>query len=377
MNNQEAKEQEVKDIQEVQEEAENLEQKASQSMEEAGQTVEVASESIEEVEQDLQEGKEKLVEVTEVQVQKPKSVHDELVTRIDTTKEQAQEVYDKYKKLDKELEDKASALVRQENNILKTTIANSLSQLKELQVEALEDENATIDEIKVENKEQLLHVNYPSKGRFGGFFLGALTTVAGVAGAFAYGSKLANIPLSLNAFLDKTNWNTIALKYGDLINIKDNAIAGYVAVGAVSLLLGAIVYKILTILKGSKNKKYVNKLESDLNEYVANIEDKNNSIGELIEHTDNIKLVMQKYDIILQEQNAKLKRMLFIEQPENVDNLQRASKLEVDKTVLILDELLKLMNTPVSEDVNIKEESQEQLKEANGIINEIIKKLYI
>ena len=375
MNNQESKEQELKETGKeiVEEQAENLEQKVS-DVEEASEATEEAKQ---EVEQDLKEGEEKLVEIAEVKPVKNTKGHDDLVARIDATKEQAEAVYEKYQKLDKELEDKASALVRQENNILKTTIANTLAQLKELQVEALEDEKATINEIKVDNKEQLLNVKYPSKGRFGALFFGGLTTVAGVVGAFAYGTKLANIPLSLNAFLDKANWNSIALKYGELINIKDNAIAGYVLVGVASLIIGAIVYKISTILKASKNKKYVSKLENDLNEYVSNLEDKSSSIKELIEHTDNIKLVMQKYDIILQEQNAKLKRMLFIEQPQSVDDLQRASKLEVDKTVLILDELLKLMNTPVSEDITIKPESQEQLKEANSIINEVIKKLYI
>jgi len=348
MNNQEAKEQELKETGKeiVEEQTENLEQKVSEAQKasEEQEASEAIEEPKQEVEQDLKEGEEKLVEIVEVKPVKNTKGHDDLVARIDATKEQAEAVYEKYKKLDKELEDKASALVRQENNILKTTIANSLAQLKELQVEALEDENAVINEIKLDNKEQLLNVKYPSKGRLGAFFFGGLITVAGVVGAFAYGTKLANIPLSLNAFLDKANWNSIALKYGELINIKDNAIIGYVLVGVASLVLGAIVYKISTILKAGKNKKYVSKLESDLNEYVSNIEEKNSSVKELIEHTDNIKLVMQKYDIILQEQNAKLKRMLFIEQPQSVDDLQRASKLEVDKTVLILDELLKLMN---------------------------------
>ncbi|HGZ70324.1 MAG TPA: hypothetical protein ENK74_02915 [Nitratifractor sp.] len=87
---------------------------------------------------------------------------------------------------------------------------------------------------------------------------------------------------------------------------------------------------------------------------------------------------MQKYDIILQEQNAKLRRMQFIEQPvEGVNSLQRASQIEVEKTVLILDELLKLMNTEVNDNLDITQESKEQLHSANSIINEVIKKLYI
>ncbi len=331
-------------------------------------------EPIEKAEEDSEE---KLVEIPESKETKPKNIYDELVSRVDATKEQAEAVYNKYLTLTHELEDKSSALVKQENSILNTTIANSLELLKELQVQSLEDENATINEIKVDNREQLLNIKYPSKGRFGGFIFGTLATIVGVTGAFIYGSKLANIPLTTNSVLNRANWDNIALKYADLINVKGNAIAGYATIAIASLALGAIVYKIFTFLQVNKNKKYVNQLEEDLNEYVAKIEDKNNSIQKLIEHIDNIKLVMQKYDIILQEQNAKLKRMLFIEQPQSVDDLQSASRLEVDKTVLILDELLKLMNTPVSEDITIKPESQEQLKEANALINEVIKKLYI
>jgi len=363
MNNQDK----IEDKKESQEDLKNLEEKSVEEVEKLE----------EEINEELPEAKEQLVEIAENEQAKPKNIHDELISRVDATKEQAQAIYDKYITLNSELEEKSSALINQENSVLNTTVANSLALLKELQVQSLEDENATIGDIKIDNKEQLLNIKYPNKGRFGGFLLGAVATVAGVAGAYAYGSKLLNLPLSIDALLSKKNWDSIALKYGELINIKDNAIAGYLTIGVASLILGAIVYKIFTILKASKNKKYVNKLEEDLNGYVERLEEKNSSIKELIEHIDNIKLVMQKYDIILQEQNAKLKRILFIEKPQSLDELQRASKLEVDKTVLILDELLKLMNTPVSDNIDIKIESKEQLQEANGVINEIIKKLYV
>ncbi len=346
---------------------ENLEEKLEEPIEKAK----------DKLEEEKEESQEKLVEIPESKKTKSKNIYDELVSRVDATKEQAEAVYNKYLTLNRELEDKSSALVKQENSILNTTIANSLELLKELQVQSLEDENATINEIKIDNKEQLLNIKYPSKGRFGGFIFGTLAAIVGVAGAYIYGSKLANIPLTTNSVLARANWDNIALKYADLINVKGNVIAGYATITIASLALGAIVYKIFTFLQINKNKKYVNKLEEDLNEYVAKIKNKNDSIQKLIEHIDNIKLVMQKYDIILQEQNAKLKRILFIEQPQSVDDLQSASRLEVDKTVLILDELLKLMNTPVSEDITIRPESQEQLKEANALINEVIKKLYI
>ena len=349
------------------------EEKIEQKLEEVEQKVE------NEISQEVQEASQNLEE-SEIELSKTiksKSGHQELISRVEMSKEKAKQIYDNYAKIDKELEDKISDLIRQENNIVKTTVANSLELLKELNVPNLEDEVAAIDEIKIENKEQELKVKYPSKGTFKGLVFGALATAAGAVGAFFIGEKLANIPFNIKDILQKSSWDTVASKYAELINLKQMPISGYVAVAVASLILGFIVYKIVTWLQKLSNVKYVNSLEKNLDEYAQNIEEKTHKTKDLIEHVDNIKLVMQKYDIILQEQNAKLKRMLFIEQPESVESLQKASQLEVEKSVLILDELLKLMNTPVNDDIEIREESKERLQNANSVINEVIKKLYI
>jgi len=309
--------------------------------------------------------------------EKPKSYHDELISRIDSSKEMAENIYQEYLNINNELEEKSASLAQQENTIVNTTVTNSLELLKQLQVESLQDEIATINEIKLDNKEQLMSVKYPSKGTFKGLFFGAITALAGVAGAFAFGAKLADLPLNTNTLLQKSSWDKVSEAYSILLNLKQVPYAGYIAVGAVSALLGLIVYKTIKWLQKRKNINYVNSLEKDTKNYIANLEDKNIKTEELIQHIENIKLVMQKYDVILQEQNAKIKRILFIEQPQSVEALQKTSKLEVEKTVLILDELLKLMNTPVSEDVEITDDSSSTLKSANSVINEVIRKLYI
>jgi len=291
--------------------------------------------------------------------------------------EPTNDIYTKYEQLDKELEEKAVALIRHENNILKTTIANSLELLKELKVDSLEDEEATIKEIALDNKEEKLHIHYPSTGRLKGLIFGGIATAIGVIGSFSVGAKLSNIAINAQTIMQKSSWDSVATTFSKLININTTPLAGYALIGVGSVVLGLIVYKLTTWLQKVKNNKYVNSLENDLEEYSSRLEEKMSKIKDLIEHSDNIKLVMEKYDIILQEQNAKIRRMLFIEQPESVEDLQRASKLEVDKTILILDELLKLMNTPISEGIEIEEASKERLKNANSVINEVIKKLYI
>ncbi len=309
--------------------------------------------------------------------EKPKSKHQELLEKVEKSKNKAKEIFNSYAQIEEKLQETSKNLAKLENKILNSTVADSLNIMKELGADNLADEKAAVKEIALDNKEELLKVKDISKGRFKGFIVGLIAAAATAAGALGVGAKIADIPLNLNSLMQKANWDAIASKYASFISPANaNPSIGYAAVGVASLLVGALAYKLITWLQGRKNEKYINSLENDLEGYQKNIEEKNSKLESLIEHINNIKLVMQKYDIILQEQNAKLKRIKFIEQVETPANLHKNSQAELEKTNLILDELLKLMNTKANNDVEIREKSLENLKSANALINEVIKKIY-
>ncbi len=307
-----------------------------------------------------------------------KDLHQNLVDKLTQSKLTAQMKYEEYVKVDKELEKATIDFMELENHIVKTTVADSIALLKDIGVENLEESIKEAKEIVQENKVDMLHIKPLSKGGFSAFIFGVLGTLLTASGLTLFGAKLAALPLTPPTFMQKSNLDAIANKLAALINIKDTPIAGYLLVAAISLLVGLIVFNLAKFIKKRKNIKYVQRLESDVEKYVEELNEKIKKSKELTEHLEHIKQVMQKYDIILQEQNAKIRRMLFIEQPENgLESLQRASRVEVEKTVLILDELLKLMNTTVNDGLEITQESHENLHSANSIINEVIKKLYI
>lgn len=305
-------------------------------------------------------------------------LHSALVDKLTQAKIAAGMKHEEYLQAQKELEETTINFMRLENNIVKTTVSTSLELLQDLGVENLEDNLKEAKEIVQDNKEELLHIKPISKGNFKAFIFGTIGALVTATGITAFGAKLAALPLNSATLLQSANLETIATKLADLIKIKDTPIAGYLLIGAISFLVGLLIYNLVKFLQKKKNIKYVNSLESDVEAYEEQLNEKIEKSKELTEHLDHIKLVMQKYDIILQEQNAKIRRMQFIEQPEEgVNSLQRASQIEVEKTVLILDELLKLMNTDVNNNLEISEESKEQLHAANSIINEVIKKLYV
>jgi len=353
--------------------------------EERKESVEV-KESQEITEQESEKSKEEMAEREKsgesnsiiLEEEQNRNLHQTLVDKLTQSKMTAEMKYDEYKKADRELEEATVNFMRLENHIVKTTVATSLSLLKEVGVENLDESMNEAKEIVQENKAELLQVKPLSKGNFTAFIFGLLGTVATATGLTLFGAKLASLPLTPPTFMQKANLDAIANKLASLINIKDTPMAGYLLVAAVSLLVGLILFNLIKFIKRRKNIKYVDRLESDVQKYIDELDEKIEKSQKLTEHLEHIKQVMQKYDIILQEQNAKIRRMLFIEQPtDGLKSLQRASQVEVEKTLLILDELLKLMNSSVNDGLEITQESHENLHSANSIINEVIKKLYI
>ncbi len=304
--------------------------------------------------------------------------HEELIKKVELTKELAQNKYQEYLQINQELEKTTQEFIELENKILDSTVEESLELLKRLGIDSLNKEDNLISEIKQDNKEELIKIKKPSKGIVKGVFFGLLSAIATSGIAIIYGAKISNLPLNSATFLQKSNLDTIASKIAELLHL-EGPIAGYSVIGVSSLAIGFIVYKIVRSIQKSRNIKYVQKIEQTTQEYIDSLDDKISRIEELIEHIKNIESVMLKYDVILQEQNAKIRRILFIEKPEEegIDSLQKASRLEVEKTQLLLDELLKLMNTPVNDELNITKDSIEMLHNANTLINEVIKKLYV
>ncbi len=307
----------------------------------------------------------------------PKKQHkDELVQKVETIKEDIETIYKEYKEVLDKFESASVALAAQENTIINSTLKTTQELLEKLHAPNIESVDDTISQIQLDNKKEILEVKYPSKGRFKGFFLGAATALLSLAAIGAYGAKLANLPLNITTFTQKSNLDLIVSKYLELFNIKLPLINGYLILGGVSLLVGFITYKLVTFTQKFKNRKYVQHLEENAKEYKKELLEQIEELNKLIEQIEKIKELNEKYDVLLQEQNAKLKRILFFEKPESFEDLHTLSKAEVEKTELLLKELLKLMNTPVAKDNKLNEESIRNFLSAMSVLEENLKKLY-
>jgi len=318
------------------------------------------------------------IQVEEEQVKKEKESHDKtLNSEVTRLKEIVTQAYNEHEKLLERLSKSEKELINIEDTILNTTLKETFSLLKKLKIENMQELKNIAKNIAKENKEELLVITQPSKGRVKALFLATFAVLGSVALLGLYGAKLANLPLTPPTFMQKENFEKIAQSYLEYFHIQASPLAGEIALVAAALLVGVIVYKVSTFLKALKNRQEIKKLQAKSQEYIAKLEKKNAQINTILEQLEKVKSVTKKYDIILQEQNAKIKRMLFIEQPQSIEDLHKNSRLEVEKTILILDEFLKLMNTPVvKEEGVLNQDLSTNLKSANIVINEVIKNLY-
>lgn len=372
--NQAPQAEEVKTKQSEEETKESSEVKEGSKTKEDTKTQEQQEDSIEQ-EDEQTKPKEPQAQIKEAPAQKTNN-HDILQEKLDSIKEEIADIYKEYQTTLQEFENLSAALASQENALINTTITTTQEFLGKLHAPNNHFDN-TLAQIQLDNKKELLEVKKPSKGRFKGVFLGTAATLLTVAGLGAYGAKLANLPINLATFSQKSNIDTIVSKYLELMNLGHmDVLNGYLILGAGSLLVGFIVYKFITFTQKIKNKKYVEHLEEHAKEYKKELLEQIEELEKVIEHIKKIQELNEKYDILLQEQNAKLKRILFFEHPESFEELHTLSKAEVEKTQMLLEELIKLMNTPVLVDNKLSEESLRNFQSASVLLEETLKKLY-
>ena len=311
----------------------------------------------------------------EKKIKQPKP-KDEIKQKINTLQESVESAYKDYSQTLELFKQKSSKLAEQENTILNSTVSKILEKFKQLKIDNLQNIKNSINDIELENQEELLKIQEPPSGKFKGFMLGLFVALITITALFAYGAYLAKLPLKPPTLLQKSNLDLISQKFVELTHLQIPSWGGYVLVALIALIVWFLVYKLIVLLTGLKNQKYISKKEQESQEYKLNLQRKKQNLIDLIEHIDKVMSVNKKYDIILQEQNAKLNRIIFIEEPKELNDLHPKSKSEVDKTILLIDELVKLMDTPVSINDKLNPHSVDALKSANVIINEVIKGLY-
>lgn len=231
--------------------------------------------------------------------------------------------------------------------------------------------------IDLENPEvKKIEIKELSSGRFGAFLTALIAGTATVAGWYAFAATKMGLPVvpkkvptvdEAKAMLDTVAG---ALGAGSGFEI------GAAIVGGSALVVMWIIYAAMVAMRASKNLKTAEKLEEEASFYCTKKKECKEKMALVREHIKDLAKTVKKYEAVLQENNAGLKRAFVIEETQSFNQLHERSKALARTTEELLEEVERLLATPMAQSGMLTMESANELAKAEELVNEHIGKLY-
>ena len=235
----------------------------------------------------------------------------------------------------------------------------------------------TLTELELEDpEEEKLRIEDLSPGKGGAFFWGLLAAVATVGGWYAFAVQKAGVPLIPQKLPDMTTLSALAGKISLLLGPAENPSVGAAVVVGSALVVWWLVYTVLVAVRSSRNQRIAEEIEEKAGFYCQKKEECKAMMERVREHLKTLQQTVRKYEVLLAEKNAVLRRALFIEEAENFDSLHAKSKETAREMDAMLKELDRLLATPMARSGILTEESVEALRQAKRVINDHILRLY-
>lgn len=268
------------------------------------------------------------------------------------------------------------AFERYEEQKLKPIVDESRRLLAELGVEELPAlPEATAVDLEAPDREAL-EIRDLASGKGTAFFWGLITTLAALAGWWIYGAQKAGVPVLPAQAPDLGLLERIAGGISLLVGPAQNAPVGAAIAIATALLLGGLVYWVLLGLRAAKNEKIAQEVVQEAGFYCRKKEECKEKMAQVREHLKELKRTAEKYQALLDEKNATLRRAIFIEQADALEKFHAKSRRTVEEVQELLQQLERLLGTPMAQEGMLTAESVEALRQAKRTVNDHILRLY-
>ena len=282
--------------------------------------------------------------------------------------------------------DEHVSLFEQEKNSLTETISTLSTLLDKVNYTYNRDEESEPFELKVGVDKGNLRVSDVGAGRFSGLILGAIGTVA-TAGAWVYfasqktgvalDEKMLDPKLLENIPSNPTLEPMFTWIGGGMTGGAGNALFGMATLVGSSLLVGYALYKMRVAMKENKNFKVAKRTLDKSERYLEQQKEAKSEIEKIGLHVEAMRPVMENYRVVIEEQKAKLQRVLHIEGAlEESSAYDSSSQQIMRESETLMRRIEQLITVPVSKEGSLNEASTYALMEAKAAYDGFIAKLY-
>jgi len=302
--------------------------------------------------------------------------YEEIYTLVDSSKSiidsVEQQIKEEMDRLDKDIKN----LGELEKSILNSTLKTSEELLKEIGYEEkLSDVDFDTPSFDYDKKDRPPVVKKPGRGKFSAFLLSLVGGAAVAGGVLFFVMKKLGIDYhtlpSKEQFIEMFRW------IGEFIApSKGNEYIGALVLGVVTLLVMFVIYKIKVILSVNKNLRFAQSLREEADMHKSKREQRKEEIQRTDEHVNQTRDILDTLNVLLDEYNAKLKRILHIEGAKNFNDYHEKSKKDIEDAYMIAKEVRLIIVTPEENGGELNPDSLEVLRESENLLNSMLQKLY-
>ncbi len=212
-------------------------------------------------------------------------------------------------------------------------------------------------------------------GRFTGLILSLLGGAATLGGLIYLATEKLGLTLDMSKVPSAETIEKILGWFGTQIGRPDDAINGGLMVGAAVLAVMAIIYWIRVGLKGGSNLRFAQKQIEETHEYISKKASCKEEMDKVDAHISDAIKVLKDYEIVLNEQAGKLKRILHFEgQKENSTEYHNQSLAEMKDTQNLIENITRFISTPMSEEGKLSGKSTLFLHSAKEALQKVLAK---
>jgi len=332
-------------------------------------------------------------EVTESIVEVESATEDAVV-------EVEEEIEEKVKKVKKPLSKKAeSKILMKKAEMLVSKADSDVKEVEDVVAEHVSEFKANkkvlTDNILVETKALLEKVNYEysvdeelesfelslgstkekvqikniGTGHFSGFIFALLGMLATAGAWLFFASQKTGSVIMLDKVPEQSTLDTIFTWIGGgMTGSTGNPLFGMITLVLSALFIGYLIYKMRIGIKENKNYKVANRVFEKSHVYVEEQKESKGEMKRIDEHILKATPLIEDYVVILDEQNAKLRRILHVEGSlEDVNEYHTNSKHIMDDTANLMKRAERFVNAAVSRDGRFNEDSVNAYREAKAL----------
>lgn len=248
-----------------------------------------------------------------------------------------------------------------------------LLELGETAVSTEEEEPDVVFEPKEEVEPVML--KDVRSGRFTGALLALIGGIVTFVGLIYWATEKQSMTLDISTLPAKETAVKLFGTFGTLVGQPDSMPYGILVVATIVLMVMGLIYGIRVGLKGNANLQFAAEQMEKTQQYITHKSNCKAQMEKVDAHIKEALKVLKDYEVVLAEQNGKLKRILYFEGRKSNENSYHTNSLqEITQTQSLVDHIGRFINTPMSEEGKISGKSTLFLHSAKERLQKMLEK---